>query len=310
MISSLDPSSDRFLADLTRLQSISERAQRRISSGVKISEAADAPDQIGALLQLQADLGRNTQIKSNLVRVKAEVDTAEQAVGEAIQITDRLVVLASQGVNGTQTADTRLALAQEVKGLQEQLVSLTGTKVEGRFIFAGDADRLAPYHLNATGDTATPNGVARLTQSAATRRVEDPNGQTFQVGKTAQDIFDPRNADDSLAPENLFAAVNSLRIALENNDVAGIQTALPAIRKAADYVNVQQGFYGVAQNRITAASEWADRKETSLRIQLSAGRDADVAEAALELSSTRNQLEAALSARAKLPRTSLFDFLG
>ncbi|MDQ6701088.1 MAG: hypothetical protein M3Z36_12985, partial [Acidobacteriota bacterium] len=95
MISSLDPSSEKFLIDLTRLQSLSERAQRQISSGLRISEAADAPDQIGALLQLQADLGRNTQIKSNLVRAKAEVDTAEQTVGQAIQITDRLVVLAT-----------------------------------------------------------------------------------------------------------------------------------------------------------------------------------------------------------------------
>ncbi len=306
MISSLDPSSEKFLIDLTRLQSLSERAQRQISSGLRISEAADAPDQIGALLQLQADLGRNTQIKSNLVRVKAEVDTAEQTVGQAIQITDRLVVLATQGASGTQTADTRLALAQEVKGLQEQLVSLTGTNVEGRFVFGGDADQLAPYRL----DASSANGVARLTKTPATRQVEDPNGQTFQIAKTAQDLFDARNPDDTFAPENLFAAVNSLRVALENNDVAGVQAAIPAIRKSADYVNSQQSLYGVAQNRITAASELADRKETSFRIQLSAGRDADVAEAALELSSTRNQLEAALSARAKLPRTSLFDFLG
>lgn len=309
MISSLDPSSEKFLIDLTRLQALSERAQRQISSGLKISEAADAPDQIGALLQLQADLGHNTQIKSNLVRVKAEVDTAEQTVGQAIQLTDRLVVLATQGANGTQTADTRLALAQEVKGLQEQLVSLTGTTVEGRFVFGGDADQSAPYRLN-TSSTATTNGVDRLTKSAATRQVEDPNGQTFQVAKTAQDIFDARNADDTFAPQNLFVAVNSLRVALETNDIVGIQAAIPAIQKAADYVNSQQSFYGVAQNRITAASELADRTETSLRIQISAGRDADVAEAALQLSSTRTQLEAALSARAKLPRTSLFDFLG
>lgn len=306
MSTSIDPSGEQFLADLSRVQATFARAQRQITSGLRVSEAADAPDQIGALLQLQANLGRNTQIQSNLGLVKTDVDTAEQTVGQAIQLVDQATTLAAQGASSTQTADTRLGLAQQVQGIQEQLVSLTQANVQGRFIFGGDSDQIAPYQL----DLASPNGVIRANKTSATRQIEDPAGGTFAVSKTAQDLFDHRNPDDTFAPDNFFAGLNDLRVALTANNPAGIQTAIAELHQASSYVNTQQVFYGGVQNRIAAATAFAGRNDVSLRSQLSAGRDTDLTAAALQLTSSQTQLQAAFEARAKTPKTSLFDFLG
>ncbi len=306
MISSFDPNSDLFLADLSRVQASAEKAQRQISSGLRISSPSDAPDQIGGLLQLQSDVGQNTQIQQNLGRVKTEVDTAEQSVSSAVQLADNALVIASQGANTATTAENRLNLAQQVQAIQQQLVELAQTNVGGRYVFSGDADQTPPYQY----DAGSPNGVDRLVTASATRQIEDSNGNLFPVSQTAQTLFDHRNPDDTYAPDNLFAALNALNVALTANDTTGIQTSLSSLRTAADYVNNQQTFYGVTQNRVAAALDFSSQRDVSLRAQLSQERDTDLTTAALTVTDSQTQIQASLASRAKLQKTSLFDFLG
>ena len=56
--------------------------------------------------------------------------------------------------------------------------------------------------------------------------------------------------------------------------------------------------------------DFGETYETQLQSQLSGIQDADEAAAITELTQAQTQLQAALSSRAALPKTSLFDFLG
>ena len=118
MITNLDPSAELFLANVSRIQQRLADANRQVSSGKRIASAADAPDQIGPLLQLRAARDRNTQIQSNLVLAKADADTADSALASAIKLMDRALTLAGEGINPAQTTATRQSLAQEVQSLQ------------------------------------------------------------------------------------------------------------------------------------------------------------------------------------------------
>ncbi len=108
-------------------------------------------------------------------------------------------------------------------------------------------------------DFSNPNGVDRLVTTQSTRLIQDASGITFAVSKTAQDIFDHRNPDDSLASDNIFAAVNSLRVALANNDQPGINAAIASIKTAQDYLSQQLAFYGGVQNQISNALDVAQK---------------------------------------------------
>jgi flagellar hook-associated protein 3 FlgL len=306
MISNLDSSAELFLSSLERVHRRMERAQREVSSGQRIQEPADAPDEIDGLLQLRAVRDRNTQIRSNLDRAIAETRTADTTLGSAATLLDRALTLAAEGVNITQTPDTRRAMAGEVQAIQEQIVAFSRTKVEGRYIFSGDRDQEPMYEL----DPASPTGVTRQFDTLSTRRLEDPAGGSFTAGRTAADIFDPRNADGTPSDDNTFAALHNLRLALENGDTAGIQSSMEQIRGASNHINIQIAFYGAQENRIQNGTAFASTYDTQLQTQLSRTEDADLAAAALELSQANTQLQASLQARAKLPRTSLFDFLG
>jgi flagellar hook-associated protein 3 FlgL len=308
MISSVDPSAAQFLADMALIQNRADRAQRQLSSGLKFTNASDAPDQVGDILQLRADLNRNSQVSSNLSSVKTTVDTAEQTLETVVTIVERAGVLAAQGATGAQTAQSRLAIAQEVRSIHQQLVGLSNTQVGARFVFGGDADQTAPYAL----DTVSPDaggGVVQSTTAQATRRIQDPLGDTFGVDRTAQQIFDHQNPAGTPAADNVFAAVNQLRVALEANDTTGIQNSMDSLAHAGDYLNQQIGFYGAVQNRISAATDLSQKMALNFQTALSGKQDADLTQSILEINQTRIQEQAAFTARAQTRKTSLFDFM-
>lgn len=149
----------------------------------------------------------------------------------------------------------------------------------------------------------------QLTTSAATRLIEDPAGGSFPSSQTAQQIFDDRNPDGSVANDNVFAALNNLRIALLNNDTNGITAATTSLKSASDHLNVSLAYYGVVEDGIQNATTWAGNYNLQLQTQIGQLQDADVAAASLELTQGTTQLQAAFASEASLPRYTLFDFL-
>jgi len=302
---SLDPTVQRFLANLDIIAQRLTRSQREISSGKRIGTPSDAPDQIGELLQLRADLSRNTQIGFNLGRAKTEVDVGESSLQSAVTLVERVLTLADQASTSTASASTMLKIAGEVQGIHQRLVAISQTAVEGRYIFSGDLSQSPQYEL----DTSSPTGAARLFTTSATRRIEDPAGGTFTVGVTAQDIFDARNTDDTPASGNLFAAVGSLLTALGNHDLDGVLAAAAALRSASDNLGNQLAAYGAVQNRIQSAIEYAGKQGLQLQTEIGQKEDADIPASISELMQAITAQQAAMQAQAKMPRVSLFDFL-
>src|SRR5436190_2423078 len=97
MIDGIDPHGQQFLAGLNLLQQKAARAQQQISSGIRVSSAADAPGDISQILGVDSSLQESVQVNTNLGRVKTEVDTAESSVQAAILILQQALTLGAQG---------------------------------------------------------------------------------------------------------------------------------------------------------------------------------------------------------------------
>jgi len=305
MLQNLDPIREKFLADLASLNDRIAKTQSQLTSGVRIRKPSDDPSAVGDVLQLQSDVGRIAQVASNLDNVKSEVDSASSVVQDTISLLDQARSLAAQGASDTLSPSVRPALAAQAEQILSALVNASRATFDGRYLFSGDSSSQPAYDVNL----ANANGVDRLVAAPATRLIQDSSGVTFAVSKTAQDLFDHRNPDDSLAADNVFAAVNSLRVALLNNDQTGAAAAAAAIQKAQDYLSVQGAFYGAVQNRIANALDIAQKFQLQWKTQLSNERDTDVAAAATDLTQQQLSQQAAMQAQASVPRTTLFDFL-
>jgi flagellar hook-associated protein 3 FlgL len=305
MLQVLDPTRSQFLNDLASLQNRMTKTQAELTSGIRISKPSDDPTAVGDVLQLESDIGRATQVASNFNGVKSEVDTASGVVQNAVSLLDQARSLAAQGASTTISPTDRTAMAAQAEQILNTLIDDSRATFDGQYLFSGDNSSQPAYSVNL----ANPNGVNRLVTAPATRLIQDSSGQTFAVAKTAQDLFDHRNPDDSLAADNVFAAVNSLRVALANNDQAGAVAAASAIQTAQDYLNQQGAFYGAVQNRITNALDVAQKFQLQSQTALSNERDTDVAKAATELTQEQLSQQAAMQAQASMPRNSLFDIL-
>ena len=305
MITNLNAQSQIFLSEIERAQQRVAEAQQQITSGKRVTAGSDDPDVISDLLRLRSALGRNTQLKTNLQLAATAASVADETLSNALRVLDRAQTLAAEAANGTQTAEGRTSLADEAQAMEEQLVSLSQVQSGGWYIFSGDQETQPAYQLNLDSS----NGVDRLLTAPATHLIEEPGGGSFMASKTAQDIFDHRNFDDTAAPDNAFAALNGLRVALINNDVPGIAAAINSIKLASAHVNACQAFYGSVETRVQDALTQAGRSDVQLRTELSQKEDADIISASLELNQGNLQIQAAMQMRGSLPRTTLFDFI-
>jgi len=300
MIPPLDANTQLYLADLGRISDRMQRAQRQMATGKRVNSVSDDPSSVTPLLETRSSLAAVQQINMNLGRVKTEVDSATTGLGAAVTIMERVQVLGSQRITDTQTADSRAAIATELGSLLEQLGGIARTNVEGRYVFSGDSDQTVPYNIDLT--QADPIGT--YAGSAATREIQHPNGTRFSVALTAQTIFDAPDASD-----NVFHAVNDLRVALQNNDVAGVNTALEHVTTAGAYLNRQLAVYGTAQNKVADAIDYGSKLTLQLQSEASTYEDADLTSAIVEFQQAQTQQQAALMVHSKMPRSSLFDYL-
>ena len=305
MLSGLNAAGLQFVTNVNDLQSRLSQVQSELSSGLKVQTPADAPDQVSDILQLHANIQQNQQIQSNLTAVQGEVRTADQNLSSGITVLDQVSTLAAEGLGMNQTAATRQTLASQVQTLMQQMVSLTQTQVDGRYIFSGDADQSPSYQFDAN----SPTDVDRLQVTTSTRQAEDTSGNKFPVALTATQIFDARDSSDQPTTGNVFAAMNAVRVALQNNDSAGLQAATSAVKDASTYLNQQQGFYGNVENRVSAALTQASSQNIAYQQDLSNRQDADATSAIVEMQQYVTNLQAAMASEAKMPQTSLFNLL-
>jgi len=305
MITGLNPGNQQFLDSLNDLQARLNQTQLQMSTGLKVNQASDAPQDIADIFQRRSDLSAVNQITQNLNTVKGQVDAGDTAIQNAIQLMQNALTLGSQGATATVTSSQLTTLANQVQDLQSQLVGISDTNLGGVHIFSGDSPTGASYQLNL----ASATGVDRLIKTQASQLMQDPAGVSFQVGMTAQDLFDKRDSLDNPAPENAFAALNNLRLGLLAGDQNAITQAMASIRTASAYLNQQAGFYGTVQNRIASSLDLAQKFQVSDQSELSSLQDADVTSLAVQLTQQTTNLNAAMAAQARKPTTTLFDFL-
>jgi len=298
MVDAIDSTAAQFLLAMDNVNQRLAQAQRRISSGKSIETASDAPDRIDDLLHLRSNLAQNDQIKSNLASYQMEEDVALNALEQASSVLDNVKSLAGPGVNGVLTPQMQATMVQEVESYMQDIVGVANTQVNGRYIFSGDNDTTPAYAFDLT----QANGVSSYAGSTSTRTAQHPDGATFAISKTADELFDSPG-------QSVFQSLSNLRTALLANDPAAIQKALVSMQSAQDHVQSAESFYGTAQSRINQATDYATNKDNQLKDQLSAIQDADVTASILELQDAEFQRQASLSARSKVPQTSLFDYL-
>jgi flagellar hook-associated protein 3 FlgL len=307
MLAGLDAYTSTFLSSLNATENRITQANQQLSSGYRVNQPSDDPGAIDAILEYQGQIDQVTQIQSNLSQASTVANLADSALTSANNMLNQLTSIAAEGSSSTSNAQSNSSLAQQVQGIEQQLVSLANTTFGGAYIFGGDNASTPPYTFN----WSVPGGVVQNSTAGSTIAITNSDGESITVpGQTAQQIFGAQNADGSAAASNIFQNVWALGQALQNNDQAAIQAAGGGIHASVVQLGQSTTISGNTLDWLQQSNSNATTKLTSLQAQLSNLRDADAAQAATNLTSAETAEQAAVSAQGTLNIKTLFSYLG
>ncbi|EHR1011905.1 lateral flagellin LafA [Vibrio parahaemolyticus] len=140
-------------------------AMERLSTGYRINSAADdaAGLQIANRLEAQTR-GMNVAMRNAQDGISM-MQTAEGAMDEMTNITYRMKDLATQSINGTNSAEDRAAMDAEFKQLSTELTNIMGnTSFGGQKLLTGGAFEAGTVNFQIGATTAEQLGVSATTQ--------------------------------------------------------------------------------------------------------------------------------------------------
>jgi flagellin len=141
---------------LQNAQSKMASSVERLSSGLRINRAKDDAAGLGISNTLTTQINNANQGIKNLNDGISLVQTAEGAIGAAMEMAQRIVTLATQGANGTMGSSERTSLKSEMQQLLTAIESIGGrTKFSGVSLLDSDARTTATgkFILQATNNS-------------------------------------------------------------------------------------------------------------------------------------------------------------
>lgn len=170
-----------WLASIRRQQVDVAATQQQVSTGKRINTAADDPAGAAQAILLQQGVDRLKNYAANAETAQRRLGLEEGSLSQATEALNRVRELAIQAANGTQTRESRSAIAAEARELLAGLLNTANSQDgEGRYLFAGNQVQSRPFILTSTvqynGDSGTRS-----------QRVAD--ARTVQEGDSGSAVF-------------------------------------------------------------------------------------------------------------------------
>ncbi len=264
-----------------------ERASDRLSSQKEVRRPSDDPVRAVTSLALRSSLGNVGQYIKNISDAQSWLEITEGALGNAIDVLQRARELAVNGSTDTIPQGSRLALAQEVRQLREQLIQIANTTHGSRYIFGGTRTSKPPYDDGWKGNDGK---IEFLISPEVTIQVNLPGGDLFSA------------AIDTL---------EQLAGLLEDDTKSGtdVSTVIGELDEILDNFIAKRGEIGAKTNRMERSLDRLAGTEISVIELLSKAEDADIARAIIDLKAQENAYRVTLAAGARIVMPTLLDFL-
>ena len=244
-------------------------AMQRLGTGLRINSAADDAAGLQMATRLQAQSNGQKVGMRNAQDAVSMMQTAEGAMDEMTNIVQRMKDLATQGANGTASAEDRLAMGTEMNELSAELKNISDNTKFGGQALISDAGKF---------------GAAAV---------------TFQIGGSAAEKLD---VDASGNVQAVNAAIDTAQTDFATADVAATALASTAfnaqitkMEDALDAIGTARSQFGANINRLEhTVNNLSNMKENT---DMANGRimDADFAQESTNMTKNQMLMQAGMS---------------
>jgi flagellar hook-associated protein 3 FlgL len=282
----------RIASQVTKNQAKLAEAYQEISSGKAINRPSDDPIGTLQVMQLRRDSARQVMFGRAAEDARQILDATDLSLQESATVMqDALERLTAAGGYAGQDPSTRAALATDILGLRDQLLTIANRTHLDRPLFSGTT-------------TPTPafdgNGVYLGNSSPILRDIGE--GQTLQVTIPGDQIF-------GSGPTGLIGALTAAAAAVNTGDEAGRVAAMQTFNDAIDDFSVAMSSVGSRQKQVDLAATSADNRLFQNANDISRVEDVDFEQATINLKAMEVTYQATLQAAGKVTQYSLLDFL-
>ena len=297
---------DRATSQMSVVQNRLATSQAQLAQGKQVVTPSDAPDQASTIARLKGILAKHDSytraVNSTQTRFQSE-EVALQNVSDGLVRMRELVI---QAASDTMGPTDRKALAIELAGLRDQIMSLANTQdTSGAYIFAGSRVREPAFAMDSSG-TLTYQG------DETTIDILVGDQRTIKVNRSGSDVFQRVVRTDVLGNPygvGFFQSLDDMVNAVNNSDNAGISQAIKEVDQLQDGIAMALAQIGTDMNVLDAQQTVLEETTLRLKTTLSNVEDLDYAEAITKMNKEMLALEAAQSSFAKISQLNLFNYI-
>lgn len=286
-----------LLTDLSNIEVQEQTDMQEVATGQSVNLPSDNPAAFAADIENQADQQQTDQYLQNTTTLEGMLQTADSTLSSVVTALNQAISLGVEGGNSGLSSSDLQALAQQVQGIQTQVISLANVSYEGNYVFAGTATTTQPF----TPDATQPSGVD-YNGNDGINSAEIAEGRSIQLNVPGDQIF-------LGASGSVLGSLQQLVTALQSGNTTNIANATTQVSSALGYLSEQRVFYGNALNQLDANQTFLQQENVNLQTQANSLVGANMAQAATNLSQAQTAYNAALAAIAKVVPENLLDYL-
>ena len=288
------------------------KSQAQIAARKQVLNPSDAPDQAAAIARLKSVIRRQDSYAVTINTTQSRLEVESSVLESANSVLIRIKELAIQANSGTQSPVSRQAIASEMKGLRNHLLSLANTQdTNGNYMFSGSQTRTEAFATQSDGSVIYKGDQTRMS-------VEVGEQRKITINRPGSDAFVRvlRGSGAEVSGVGFFQAIDDLTYAVwhgqpsmstadRNNLIRGLNE-IDALHTG---VILAQGDGGTNMQVLEQQSATLDSTKLNLQTALSDIEDLDYASAITKMQQQLLSLEAAQASFAKISQLSLFNYI-
>lgn len=267
-------------------------AQQTVVTGKRIQRPSDDPFGASLGITLHRQVQESEQYKRNLTTAKNFLFLTDVALENLNDLMRQVKSLAVQAATDTQTLEGRSAIAQQIKQIMTEVISIGNNTTYGdRFIFAGLQTLRAPF--TSDGETLLyhgDHGSINVELSPAVVMSINVQGDPLITG--------------------IYNAMASIKHYVETSDIERLsKEGLQELQNQLDNLLRTRAVVGSKIQQIEMIQQRLDKRHIDFTDLLSGIEDADIAEAITTLKKAETTYQMTLATMARMESLSLLDFL-
>ncbi len=298
---------DNSVRNLQRRQQEMTEAQERLTSGKRVIRASDDPAAAARAERAMAAVNRAEADQRALDTSRSAMQQVEAALGDAGELMQQVRERVMQAGNGSFSDAERASLADSIRGLRNDLLTLANrSDGAGRYLFGGQGADRPPLvdgiggvtYVAAAGELYTASGEATpLTVDGRAAWLQAPDPQNPGATLSVFDVLD-RVAGELSTPGRDTTVI-----------AQGVRDGLGDIDALAENLSRWRSRTGESLRRADDIEDRLAQGKLEAQEERSSSEDLDMVAAVSDFRARQSGYDAALQSYSIVQRMSLFDYL-